>query len=146
MEDIKSATNSLISSYFKGTPKSLKLIDGYMVYILLTGIIQFVYVILAGTFPNNAFLAGFISTVASFILAANLRIQTNPKNASQFPTTSPESYLQYAQVCARAVRNSLKEEARVVAVRRDEQGLKYAKWEAGKQGDLKNTVGTRTAA
>ncbi|KAF9932752.1 hypothetical protein FBU30_007402 [Linnemannia zychae] len=59
---------------------------------------------------------------------------------------SDSSYLQYAQVCARAVRNSLKEEARVVAVRRDEQGLKYAKWEAGKQGELKNTVGNRTVA
>jgi uncharacterized membrane protein (DUF485 family) len=51
------------------TPKSLKLIDAYMVYILLTGIIQFVYVVIAGTFPNNAFLAGFISTVAGFVLA-----------------------------------------------------------------------------
>ncbi|KAF9319466.1 hypothetical protein BG000_003573 [Podila horticola] len=56
------------------------------------------------------------------------------------------TYLQYAQVCARAVRNSLKEEARIVAVRRDEQGLKYAKWEAGKQGDVKNTLNTRIAA
>ncbi|KAF9959119.1 hypothetical protein BGZ65_000798 [Modicella reniformis] len=54
------------------------------------------------------------------------------------------TYLQYAQICARAVRSTLKEEARVVAIRRDEQGLKYAKWEAGKQGELKNTVGTRT--
>jgi oligosaccharyltransferase complex subunit epsilon len=40
-----------------------------MVYILLTGIFQFVYVCIAGTFPNNAFLAGFISTVAGFVLA-----------------------------------------------------------------------------
>lgn len=54
---------------FVDTPKSLKLIDSYMVYVLLTGIIQFVYVVIAGTFPNNAFLAGFISTVASFVLA-----------------------------------------------------------------------------
>ncbi|KAF9434084.1 hypothetical protein BGZ76_008567 [Entomortierella beljakovae] len=90
MSEFQSAISSLVSSYVKGTPKSLKLIDSYMVYVLLTGIIQFVYVCIAGTFPNNAFLAGFISTVASFVLAANLRIQTNPKNASQFPTTSPE--------------------------------------------------------
>jgi hypothetical protein len=27
-----------------------------------------------------------------FAQLANLRIQTNPKNASQFPTTSPERY------------------------------------------------------
>ncbi|KAG0374328.1 MAG: DAD/Ost2 [Linnemannia gamsii] len=90
MNDIKTAASSLSTAYFKDTPKSLKLIDSYMVYVLLTGIIQFVYVVIAGTFPNNAFLAGFISTVSSFVLAANLRIQTNPKNASQFPTTSPE--------------------------------------------------------
>ncbi|KAF9585084.1 hypothetical protein BGW38_003948 [Lunasporangiospora selenospora] len=54
------------------------------------------------------------------------------------------TYLQYVQVAARAVRNSLKEEARVVAVRRDQQGLKFAKWEAGKQGELKNTLNTST--
>ncbi|KAF9359041.1 hypothetical protein BGX26_000292 [Mortierella sp. AD094] len=90
MSEVQSAIKTLLSSYVKDTPKSLKLIDSYMVYVLLTGIIQFVYVCIAGTFPNNAFLAGFISTVAAFVLAANLRIQTNPKNASQFPTTSPE--------------------------------------------------------
>ncbi|KAK3827686.1 MAG: mitochondrial ATP synthase epsilon chain-domain-containing protein [Benniella sp.] len=56
------------------------------------------------------------------------------------------TYLQYSQICARTVRNALKEEARVVATRRDQQGLKFAKWEAGKQGELKNTVGNRTAA
>ncbi|CAG8459282.1 7351_t:CDS:2 [Ambispora gerdemannii] len=48
------------------------------------------------------------------------------------------SYLQYTQICARAVRNALKEEQRVLAQRRDEQGLKYAKWETGKQGEVKN--------
>ncbi|KAF9166990.1 hypothetical protein DFQ27_005867 [Actinomortierella ambigua] len=90
MDEVKVATTKLVQNYVRDTPSSLKLIDAYMVYILLTGIIQFVYVVIAGTFPNNAFLAGFISTVASFILAANLRIQSNPKNASQFKTTSPE--------------------------------------------------------
>ncbi|KAJ8657301.1 hypothetical protein O0I10_007117 [Lichtheimia ornata] len=77
-------------SYKKDTPTSLKMIDCYLVYIMLTGIIQFVYMILAGTFPYNAFLAGFISTVGSFVLAANLRIQTNPKNANAFQSISPE--------------------------------------------------------
>ncbi|KAI8354392.1 DAD/Ost2 [Mortierella sp. GBAus27b] len=90
MSGLASSIKALCSSYSKDTPKGLKLIDAYMVYILLTGIFQFVYVCIAGTFPNNAFLAGFISTVAGFVLAANLRIQTNPKNASQFPNTSPE--------------------------------------------------------
>ncbi|CAG8762973.1 2341_t:CDS:2, partial [Cetraspora pellucida] len=35
------------------------------------------------------------------------------------------------------VRNALKEEQRLIAQRRDEQGLKFAKWESGKQGELK---------
>jgi F-type H+-transporting ATPase subunit epsilon len=46
------------------------------------------------------------------------------------------SYLKYTQICARAVRNALKEEQRLIAQRRDEQGIKYAKWENGKQGEL----------
>ncbi|CDS10025.1 hypothetical protein LRAMOSA02702 [Lichtheimia ramosa] len=66
------------------------MIDCYLAYIMLTGIFQFVYMVLAGTFPYNAFLAGFISTVGSFVLAANLRIQTNPKNAKSFESISPE--------------------------------------------------------
>ncbi|CAG8633080.1 16859_t:CDS:2 [Dentiscutata erythropus] len=47
------------------------------------------------------------------------------------------SYLKYTQICARVVRNALKEEQRLIAQRRDEQGLKFAKWESGKQGELK---------
>ncbi|KAG9288366.1 hypothetical protein G9A89_021397 [Geosiphon pyriformis] len=54
--------------------------------------------------------------------------------------TAGISYLQYAQICARAVRNSLKEELRVLAQRRDEQGLKFSKWEAGKQGELVSAI------
>lgn len=59
----------LVTNYMNTTPQSLKLIDSYMVFILLTGILQFVHVLLAGTFPYNAFLAGFASTVASFVFA-----------------------------------------------------------------------------
>ena len=51
------------------TPKKLKLIDAYLVYVLLTGIVQFAYCLLVGTFPFNSFLSGFISTVGCFILA-----------------------------------------------------------------------------
>ncbi|KAI8975442.1 mitochondrial ATP synthase epsilon chain-domain-containing protein [Mycotypha africana] len=43
------------------------------------------------------------------------------------------TYLQYANICARAVRNSLKDEFRAAAARRSQNGLKYAKWENGVQ-------------
>lgn len=55
--------------YMKTTPSKLKLIDAYLLYIFLTGVIQFVYCCLVGTFPFNSFLSGFISTVGSFVLA-----------------------------------------------------------------------------
>ncbi|KAF8365518.1 dad-1, partial [Pristionchus pacificus] len=79
----------LFDDYVKTTSQKLKIIDAYMFYILLTGIIQFVYCVLVGTFPFNAFLAGFISTVASFILAACLRMQVNEENKDEF-NISPE--------------------------------------------------------
>ena len=100
------------TAYKKETPNSLKLIDVYLAYIMITGILQFVYMLMAGTFPYNAFLAGFISTVGSFVLAGNLvsrywseqtgdlrtffiypvnlRIQTNPQNKDTFSTITPE--------------------------------------------------------
>ncbi|KAH7660419.1 CBN-DAD-1 protein [Aphelenchoides avenae] len=80
----------LYQDYQKSTPSKLKLIDAYMLYILLTGIPQFLYCLLVGTFPFNAFLSGFCSTVACFVLAANLRIQVNPENKDQFSHISNE--------------------------------------------------------
>uniref|UniRef100_A0A0K0FVY7 Dolichyl-diphosphooligosaccharide--protein glycosyltransferase subunit DAD1 n=1 Tax=Strongyloides venezuelensis TaxID=75913 RepID=A0A0K0FVY7_STRVS len=82
--------NHIIQEYPKTTPKKLKIIDAYMVYILLTGIVQFIYCVFLTSFPFNAFLAGFISTVASFVLAASLRSQVNPLNNDEFKNISPE--------------------------------------------------------
>ena len=62
----------LYDEYRIKTPKKLKIVDSYLVYVLLTGIIQFLYCVLVGTFPFNSFLSGFISTVACFILGSKL--------------------------------------------------------------------------
>lgn len=69
MVEVFDALRKLYTDYQRTTPKKLKIVDAYMLYILLTGVFQFVYCVLVGTFPFNAFLAGFISTVASFVLA-----------------------------------------------------------------------------
>jgi len=45
----------------------------YLAVVFLTGVIQFIYVILVGTFPFNAFLAGFLSCVTSFVLGVCLK-------------------------------------------------------------------------
>ncbi|CAD5209519.1 UNVERIFIED_CONTAM: Dolichyl-diphosphooligosaccharide--protein glycosyltransferase subunit dad-1, partial [Eudyptes robustus] len=81
---------TLYSQYQKSTPSRLKLVDAYLFYILITGIAQFVYGVVFGTFPFNAFLGGFISTVASFVLAACLRIQVNPENQHEFSQVGVE--------------------------------------------------------
>ena len=54
--------------YMKNTHKKLKIVDAYLSYVLLTGILQFVYCCLVGTFPFNSFLSGFICTVGCFVL------------------------------------------------------------------------------
>ncbi|KAJ8041211.1 Dolichyl-diphosphooligosaccharide--protein glycosyltransferase subunit DAD1 [Holothuria leucospilota] len=76
--------------YTTKTPKKLKIIDAYLAYIMFTGIIQFVYCALVGTFPFNSFLSGFISCVGSFILGVCLRLQVNPVNKSGFHGVSNE--------------------------------------------------------
>lgn len=68
MVQLKSVLTKFFDEYKTNTPKKLKLIDSYLVYILLTGILQFAYCVLVGTFPFNSFLSGFISTVSCFVL------------------------------------------------------------------------------
>lgn len=48
-------------------------INVYMAAVFTTGVIQFIYVLLVGTFPFNSFLAGFLSCVTSFVLAVCLK-------------------------------------------------------------------------
>ncbi|KAI7883354.1 hypothetical protein K492DRAFT_144061 [Lichtheimia hyalospora FSU 10163] len=47
------------------------------------------------------------------------------------------SYLQYANICARALRNSLKNDLRVAAEARNQNNLKFAKWSKGVASEQK---------
>lgn len=84
------AIQGLWKSYIDDTPTKLKTIDAFLVFIMLSGIIQFVYCIAVTNFPFNAFLAGFASTVGQFVLTASLRSQVNPLNAGVFKNISRE--------------------------------------------------------
>ncbi|KAI8587817.1 Dolichyl-diphosphooligosaccharide-protein glycosyltransferase subunit dad1 [Geranomyces variabilis] len=86
----------LLNSYTANTPQSIKLIDAYLLFVMLTGIIQFVYVILAGTYPYNSFLAGFGASVGSFVLAANLRMQINPQNKAELNISQERAFADFA--------------------------------------------------
>ncbi|KAK9374766.1 DAD family-domain-containing protein [Lipomyces chichibuensis] len=78
------------NSYVTDTPRKLKLVDAFMVFLVAVGLIQFVYCILVGNYPFNAFLSGFSITVGQFVLTASLRMQANPNNSSQFEKVTPE--------------------------------------------------------
>lgn len=67
-EGLLGVLSDLWTRYNDETQQKLKLIDAYLGYIMVTGIIQFAYCCLVGTFPFNSFLSGFISTVGSFVL------------------------------------------------------------------------------
>ena len=54
------AVESLWMAYSDNTPKRLKLIDAFLVFLMLSGIAQFLYCILVTNFPFNAFLAGSV--------------------------------------------------------------------------------------
>ncbi|KAK7471049.1 oligosaccharyltransferase complex subunit epsilon [Stygiomarasmius scandens] len=81
---------SLWKAYAQNTSDRLKFIDSFLVFLMISGIIQFVYCVLVTNFPFNAFLAGFASTVGQFVLTASLRSQVNPENRQEFKDVSPE--------------------------------------------------------
>ncbi|XP_048254929.1 dolichyl-diphosphooligosaccharide--protein glycosyltransferase subunit DAD1-like [Haliotis rufescens] len=89
-EKLTSVIAKFYDEYIQSTPKRLKIVDAYLVYVFLTGVFQFGYCCLVGTFPFNSFLSGFISTVGSFVLGVCLRLQVNPQNKNDFIGISPE--------------------------------------------------------
>ncbi|KAH6659928.1 DAD family-domain-containing protein [Truncatella angustata] len=81
---------NIVEYYQKNTPQRTKLIDVFMVFLVAVGGLQFLYCILAGNYPFNAFLSGFGATVGQFVLTASLRIQTTEANKPEFPAVSHE--------------------------------------------------------
>lgn len=76
--------------YVQKTPQRVKLLDCFMAFLVAVGVLQFMYCVIAGNFPFNAFLSGFSATVGQFVLTASLRIQTNPENKAEFKSISNE--------------------------------------------------------
>lgn len=74
MAKIVGIVSKFYDDYVKTTSKKLKIIDAYLLYIMLTGIVQFTYCCLVGTFPFNSFLSGFISSVSCFVLGGKLLV------------------------------------------------------------------------
>merc|ERR1712000_335330 len=81
---------NIYDHYIQDTPQRTKLIDVFLVFLVAVGALQFLYCVLAGNCPFNAFLSGFSATVGQFVLTASLRMQTNPENRKEFEGISDE--------------------------------------------------------
>lgn len=88
--EVGTIVKDFLSEYKAKTPQRLKVIDVFLAYIMLTGVAQFGYCAVVGTFPFNSFLAGFISAVGCFVLTVCLRMQVNPANQGKFGSITPE--------------------------------------------------------
>lgn len=84
------AFDDLWMSYSQNTASRLKLIDGFLVFIMFSGIFQFLYFGLVTDYPFNAFISGFASAVGQFVLTASFRAQVNPANKASYQNLSPE--------------------------------------------------------
>ncbi|RLV88860.1 hypothetical protein DV515_00015235 [Chloebia gouldiae] len=74
---VRAVARRFLSEYGGGTAGRLKALDAFLLYVLLTGALQFGYCLGVGTFPFNSFLSGFISAI-------------NPQNKGEFQGISPE--------------------------------------------------------
>ncbi|CAK97429.1 uncharacterized protein An18g03920 [Aspergillus niger] len=68
--------------YLATTPQRTMLLDAFMGFLVLVGGVQFVYCVVGGNYPFNAFLSGFCAAVGQFVLTASLRMQTSGGSTS----------------------------------------------------------------
>ncbi|CDK24337.1 unnamed protein product [Kuraishia capsulata CBS 1993] len=73
--------------------QKLRLIDAFLAFLVALGVLQFIFCVLVGNFPFNAFLGGFCSTVGQFVLTVSLRLQTLDVKGEIFGSITPERAL-----------------------------------------------------
>ena len=78
--DLTRVTQQGWSKYKASTPVRIQLLDLYIAFNLILAVLQFVYEKLSGSFPFNAFLAGFFCCVGSAALAVALRVHITDKD------------------------------------------------------------------
>ncbi|RPA87363.1 oligosaccharyl transferase subunit [Ascobolus immersus RN42] len=78
------------NQYLATTPQRIRLLDVFLGFLIVVGVLQFVYCVIGGNYPFNAFLAGFSATVGQFVLTVALRMQTVNANRKEFEGVSPE--------------------------------------------------------
>eukprot|EP00624_Nannochloropsis_granulata_P001113 evm.model.NODE_1500_length_3886_cov_21.659033.3 len=91
--DIKGVGKSLMAEYKKSATTQTKIVDLFLAFILVTGILQFLYCVIVGSFPFNSFLSGFLSCVGMFALTVSLRLQVSSEKVVE------KAFGEYAFCC-----------------------------------------------
>nr|XP_019048229.1 oligosaccharyltransferase complex subunit epsilon [Kwoniella bestiolae CBS 10118]OCF27159.1 oligosaccharyltransferase complex subunit epsilon [Kwoniella bestiolae CBS 10118] len=87
---LQSSFQSLLDNYQTTIPARVKLIDSFLLFIFISGVLQFAYRVLVTSYPFYAFAGGFGSTVGQFVLLAGLRAQVAPGRDGEFKEVSQE--------------------------------------------------------
>ncbi|KAF2858786.1 oligosaccharyl transferase [Piedraia hortae CBS 480.64] len=82
MNNFQAIAQGVWKNYVDNTAQRMKLLDAFLAFLVVTGVLQFLYCILVGNYPFNAFLSGFAATVGQFVLTASLRVQTSTSDFS----------------------------------------------------------------
>jgi len=96
---ILEVVSSVKKDYEQKQTKKTMILDALLLYTLVTGIVQFLYVVFVGTFPFNSFLSSFICHVGLFALGVSLRLQLTGRDGD-FKATSPERAFADFSFCA----------------------------------------------
>ncbi|TIA89144.1 hypothetical protein E3P99_02220 [Wallemia hederae] len=90
MTSVQKSVKNLINSYSDKTSSKFKMLDAFLAVLCVSAVLEFAYALCIDNSPYHAFLGSFISKVGQFILTVNLRMQTNPDNATHFGHISKE--------------------------------------------------------
>ncbi|EIW71447.1 hypothetical protein TREMEDRAFT_23799, partial [Tremella mesenterica DSM 1558] len=98
---LSNSFTTLINNYKTTTGARIKLIDTFLLFLLLSGVLQMAYRIVVTSYPYNAFLGGFGAIAGQFVLLAGLRVQVSPGRDTEFKLVSQERA--FADFCAASV-------------------------------------------
>ncbi len=88
LAQLSAISSDFFTEYKRRTPSRIQLVDTFIVFAVLTGLIQLAHMLFVTQFPYNSFLSGFFAALGFFTLTVGLRLQlTDPDD---FGKLSPE--------------------------------------------------------
>ena len=71
--EVSQVVNELADKYKKETTSQIKFLDSFIIFSACVAILQAAYCFLVGTYPFNAFLAGFFCSLGCCVISGNAR-------------------------------------------------------------------------